>query len=171
MLRILMALILSLLPILSIAGDYRITAEDKLTVRVFGEEDLSIEDLRVGSDGSISYPLLGVVRVVGLNARELERKLTNLLADGYLVQPRVAVSIASYRLLYVRGEVKSPGGYPYQEGLTVHKLVAIAGGFTERASESKISVASEENPDIEKKVGLNYPVTPGDIVTVGESFF
>ncbi|MCU7959152.1 MAG: polysaccharide export protein [gamma proteobacterium symbiont of Bathyaustriella thionipta] len=170
---VLMTLLLALclLSVQVAAGDYRISAQDKLTVKVFGEDDLSVEDLRVSADGNIAFPLLGVVKVVGLNARQLEKKLTELLADGYLVNPRVSVSISSYRLLYVRGEVNNPGGYPYQEGLTVQKVIALAGGFTERASESKISLASEEDPDTVKDVGLNHSVTPGDIITVGESFF
>ena len=95
-----------------------------------------------------------------------------MLADGYLKHPRVTVSISTYRQFYVHGEVKKPGGYNYLDGLTVQKAVALAGGFTERASESKITLQREKDPDNPmEKAKLNERVYPGDIITVGESFF
>lgn len=153
------------------AAEYFIAPDDRLNVIVFGEDDLSVADIRVATDGSIAYPLLGVIQVSGLSARQLEQKITALLADGYLVNPRVSVSISSYRPVYVRGEVKSPGGYNYQEGLTVQKAITLAGGFTERASDTSITLANEKQPDKPKDVGLNHRVYPGDVITVDESFF
>jgi len=155
------------------AGDaYRIAAGDTLAVTVFGEPDLSPQGLKVNGKGTVSFPLLGEVEVGGLTSSQVERKLATLLADGYLKSPRVSVSISAYRQFYVRGEVKQPGGYSYQEGLTVVKAIALAGGFTERASERKISLAKESDPAHPREgVGLDEPVHPGDIISVGESFF
>ena len=86
-------------------------------------------------------------------------------------KPVVTVSMLEYRLFYVNGEVKNPGGYNYVDGLTVQKAVALAGGFTERASKSKIQLERESNPGESINVGLNVRVNPGDIITVEESFF
>ena len=83
----------------------------------------------------------------------------------------VTVSVIEYRLFYINGEVKKPGGYNFVEGLNVQKAVALAGGFTERASKDKITIETEVAPGIIKEVGLNNAVNPGDVITIDESFF
>jgi len=154
------------------SANYRIGPGDLLSVVVFGEEDLSLKEVRVRTSGSVSFPLLGEIKVEGLTAQELEDHLTNLLRDGFLRKPEVNVSILKYRMFYVHGAVKQPGGYSYEDGLTVQRAIALAGGFTERASKGKIDLAREEDPDKPlKSVGLNAQVNPGDIVFVGESLF
>lgn len=153
------------------AADYRIAAEDILNITVFDEPELSVEETRVSSNGTVALPLIGDVKVAGMSTAQVAAKVESLLADGYLKNPRVSVSIHEYRQVFVNGEVKKPGGYSYQEGLTVQKAVVLAGGFTERASPAKITLVRESKPGIAMPVALDYPVKPGDIITVGESFF
>lgn len=153
------------------ADSYRVDTGDGISVTVFGEPDLSIRDERVKGDGTISYPLLGAIQVRGLNAAELESLITRRLADGYLKKPNVNVSIDTYRMFFIKGEVKNPGGYSYQDGLTVEKAVALAGGFTERASQSAITLVRDGDNPTEDKVKINARIKPGDIITIGESFF
>jgi len=150
---------------------YRIGAGDLLAIKVFGEEDLSLKEIRVGTNATISFPLLGEVSVRNMTAKEFEEKLVRLLKDGYLKKPVVTVSVIEYRLFYINGEVKKPGGYNFVNGLTVQKAVALAGGFTERASKDKITIESETEPGKVKKANLNNTVKPGDVITVDESFF
>jgi len=80
--------------------------------------------------------------------------------------------VLEYRQFYINGEVEEPGGYAYLPGLTLQKAVALAGGFTERASREKIFVV-HDNAASEKqeKLKLGSPVQPGDVVTIEESFF
>jgi len=107
-----------------------------------------------------------------MSPHELEVLLTKRLLDGYLKKPKVTVSVIEYRPFYVHGEVKKPGGYPYTNNMTVEKAIVVAGGLTERASKGKISILRESEPQkMLKSVGLNVAVRPGDIITVGESFF
>ncbi|HEB73243.1 MAG TPA: polysaccharide export protein [Nitrospirae bacterium] len=151
---------------------YRIGAGDLLSIKVFGEEDLNLENVRVGSNGTISFPLLGVVDVLGITSAGLEKRLTKMLLDGYMKKPKVTVSILEYRMFFVEGEVKEPGGYKYIDGLTVQKGIALAGGFTERAAKKKIKLIQEKNPDEPLyPVDLSTPVNPGDVISIGESFF
>lgn len=149
---------------------YRIGSGDLLSITVFGEEDLSLEKVRVGTNGTISFPLLGEVIVSSMNVTELEDDLVRRLMEGYLKKPVVTVSVIEYRLFYINGEVKNPGGYNFVDGLTVQKAVALAGGFTQRASKNSIILESENMPG-KHKVGLNDVVNPGDVITVDESFF
>ena len=150
---------------------YRVGPGDKLSITVFGEQDLSLKEVRVETNGTISFPLLGELPVNKLTVTELENELIKRLKDGYLKKPVVTVSVLEYRLFFVNGEVKKPGGYNYVDGLTVQKAVALAGGFTERASKSSIQLERESNPGESVNVGLNVQVNPGDIITIGESFF
>ncbi len=151
---------------------YRVDTGDRISITVYQEPDLSVNDVRVKADGTISYPLLGDLHVAGSTSQELQNLVLRKLLDGYLKKPSVTVSIDSYRLYYIKGEVTRPGGYTFVDGLTVAKAVALAGGYTERASESKISLIRESDPDNAlEAVSVNTAIRPGDIITVGESFF
>ena len=149
---------------------YKLSSGDKVKIAVFGETDLSVTE-RVSDRGTISYPLLGELKVAGISPEELERQITSRLRGPYLVDPKVTVSIEQYREFFVMGQVNRPGSYPYAPGLTVRKAISIAGGFTERASRGKIFIASEKSTQDERKVGENDIIGPGDTVIVKESFF
>ena len=151
--------------------DYRISSDDQISVIVFNETDLSVNKVRVGGNGTISMPLLGQVAIEGHTVTEVEQKITMLLLDGYLKKPNITVSITEYRPFYINGEIDKPGSYPYKKGLTVEKAVALAGGFTERASKSGITLVSDNDKQLVLSVALNYKIKPGDVVTVSESFF
>src|SRR5436190_17778688 len=99
---------------------YRMGANDVIRIQVFGEDDLTVET-KVGGDGRINYPLLGVLQVGGQTIEEVQKALTARLASGYLRRPKAAVSIVRYRTFYVCGSAKTSGGSPYEECLTVHK--------------------------------------------------
>ena len=153
-------------------SDYRVDTGDRVSVIVYQEPDLSVTGVRVKANGTISYPLLGDLRVSGLTSQQVHDLVKERLLDGYLKKPNVTVSIDSYRLYFIKGEVKRPGGYSFVDGLTVAKAVALAGGYTARASQSSISLVRESDPENPiDSVGPNRSLRPGDIVTVGESFF
>lgn len=150
---------------------FRLGAGDVINITVYGEEDLSRQKYRLPDSGLIMFPF-GEVRALGLSIAELEKRVADGLRGGYLLNPRVSVSIEEYRPFFISGQVAAPGAYPYKSGLTVRMAVSIAGGFKERASESKIFVVREADPlHTQSKIGLDGEVFPGDTVTVEESFF
>lgn len=150
---------------------YRLGANDVIKVQVYGEDELTTET-RVSGDGKIALPLLGVLEIRGLTVKETEELIVTRLSDGYLVNPRVSVYITKYRNFYVSGEVKSPGGYPYEDGLTVLKAVTLAGGFTDKASTGRIKIKRLKGEEEETlSVNLNDPVLPNDILVIPQSFF
>lgn len=151
-----------------VAPVYRIGPNDVVRVQVFGEEDLAVES-KVGGDGAINFPLLGAVPVAGKTVKELQEFLTIRLAEGYVRSPRVTVLMVRYRNFYVSGEVKTPGGYPYEAGLTVQKALSLAGGVTERAESKAISVTRVIGDRTETmRLGGEGLVLPDDILTVGQ---
>jgi len=151
---------------------YKLSAGDVISIRVLGEEDLNREKIRLTDAGSISYPALGEIRVMGMTIGDLEKIITDGLRGRFLVNPKVSVAIDEYRPFYINGMVEKPGGYPFQPGLTVRKAASLAGGFKERASVNKVFIIRESDPAQRSLPShLNSPVYPGDIVTVEESFF
>ncbi|MCB1696317.1 MAG: polysaccharide export protein [Pseudomonadales bacterium] len=156
------------------ASSYTLNTGDHVQVTVFEEPDLSISAV-LDDTGAISYPLLGELQVRGLTARELESKITEGLRGRFLINPRVNVSIKEYRPFFVRGEVASPGSFPFKPGLTVEKAVSMAGGFTARASKSKFYIVSDDSPAGEeeepKSATLSTRIRPGDVIQIEQSFF
>lgn len=152
--------------------DYALAPGDLISVVVFGEPELS-KEYTVGESGKIAFPLIGEVTVLSLKTKQVERLLRQKLKSGFLVNPRVNVTIRTYRSVYINGQIKTPNGYPFVPGMTVRKLISIAGGFTERASTSRIYVISEVagTSSSPRKVKLDAEVRPGDIISVEESFF
>lgn len=150
---------------------YRLGAGDRIVITVFGEEDLSME-VRLNSEGTLTYPFLGEMKIEGLTVGELEQKIVAGLKGPYLVDPDVTVSIDEYREFFVYGEVERPGSYPYQPSLTVEKAVAVAGGFTERAARNKIDVTRAKSASAgATRVKLSDEVRAGDVITVYQSLF
>jgi len=151
---------------------YRLGSGDVISIYVLGEDDLKREKVRLNDAGTIQYPVLGEVRVLGLTIGGLEHRITNGLKGRYLIDPQVVVNIEEYRPFFINGEVGRPGGYPYVPGLTLLKAVTIAGGFKDRASKSRMWVIREgDKAQKREKVDLNATIYPGDIVTIEESFF
>lgn len=169
---------------IAILDGYKLGAGDVININVYDELDLSLNQVRIGLSGQISYPLLGDIEVSGLSPKQLENKLTTGLKGPYLINPSVTISIVEYRPFYVIGEVKKPGGYPFHPGLTVDKAISISGGFTERASKGSIYIvhdsdlnqtkdpsARQKLEDEKQAVRLYDVIQPGDIITIEQSFF
>lgn len=147
---------------------YRLGPNDILQIKVFGEADLTLET-KVAGDGTINFPLLGRMEVEGKSLPELQEALTDKLASGYLRKPRVTVAIAKHRNFYVTGEVRNPGGFPFEEGLTVQKALAIAGGTTDKAQRTDLHALRKTNgQEARLAVGLDFPLWPDDILMVPE---
>ena len=107
---------------------YRIAAGDRIGVTVFGQPDLSGE-ATVDQSGNIRLPMVGDVSAVNLTLAELEGSIAQALTPGYVRNPTVTARIAEYSPIYVLGLVRTPGLYPYREGLSVLGAIARAGGI------------------------------------------
>ena len=151
-------------------NDYKLDSGDQVRVIVFGQEDLSGEFLLDGL-GNISLPLIGEVQAKGLNERGLEMQIKRQLSDGFLVDPQVAVEILTYRPFFVLGEVNRPGSYDYLPNISIAQAVAVAGGYTYRASLSGITLQRGGCRGQEFSVAEDTGVLPGDCIRVPERWF
>ena len=158
------------------SSTYRLGPGDLIFISVYDEEDLSFE-VQIGDSGRITYPFLGEIQITGNTTRELESLIARGLIDGeFLIRPEVTVNIIEYRPFYISGEVEEPGSYPFEPGLTLRKAVAIAGGFTERASRSRISILSagdqsQDSEDGRVAESLDELVKPDDIISISQRLF
>lgn len=152
--------------------DYTLGAGDVIRITVFGQNDLSFET-RLSNIGTFKYPFLGDIMLVGKTVSEVEKTIDDGLRGDYLVNPSISVSVIEYRPFFIDGEVKRPGGYPYQPSLTVGKAAALAGGYTERAALNKPVTVRRNVTGSEASIELsnNDIVMPGDIITIPARFF
>jgi polysaccharide export outer membrane protein len=143
-LRVLTALLL-LSAGASAQTDYTVGPQDVLTITVYDQAELSGK-FTVDPDGSLTFPLIGRVKAAGLTLRGLEVDLTKRLADGYLRNPQVSVSMDTYKSqrIFVIGEVRAPGAYQLTGDMTIIEAVARAGSTTPQASDEVLVVRPKE---------------------------
>jgi polysaccharide export outer membrane protein len=153
------------------ATAYTLRPNDQVRIRVYNEAEVS-GDYQVDDKGRLSIPLAGSIRAAGLTTTQLEHAIASRLEKGIIRDPRVAAQVVNYGPFYIRGEVKRGGEYPFRPGLTALDAVAVAGGFTYRADESKFYVR-RAGASTEQAYSANDPVEilPGDNVRIAERFF
>jgi polysaccharide export outer membrane protein len=134
---------------------YRIGPEDVLQVAVWKNEAMS-RTMPVRPDGKISLPLLNDVQAAGLTALELREVLTKKLAE-YMPSPEVSVIVADVRSfkVSVMGEVARPGRFELKSWTTVLDVLALAGGFTQFATRSRIVILHPDGATM-KRIPFNY---------------
>jgi polysaccharide biosynthesis/export protein len=106
---------------------YTLAPGDRITVTVFGQADLS-GDFLIDGAGEIQMPLLGAVHVGQSTIEECRQRLTERLAAGFIKNPNVSVRVNEFRPIFVLGDVRTPGSYPFRFGLSGMSAIALAGG-------------------------------------------
>ncbi|NPU92012.1 MAG: sugar ABC transporter substrate-binding protein [Gammaproteobacteria bacterium] len=166
---------------------YKIGVGDSLSVSVWKNPELSVT-VPVRPDGMISVPLVGDVSAAGKEPAGLAHDITVKL-ENYVRNPQVTVVVtnaSSSEFLHrvrVTGAVQNPSSVPYQKGMTIMDLVLVSGGLTEfaDANSAKLYRVTPEGTKVypvrlkdildEGDIKTNYPVLPGDIVTIPEKMF
>jgi len=149
----------------------RLQAGDKIRVTVYGEDKISGE-YEIDPSGFVSLPLAGTVQAAGLTKISLEQSLSEKLKSNYLRDPKVTVDVATFRPIYVLGEVQKPGEYPFRSGLNVVSAMAVAGGATYRASNSRVLIQRSGEPALkEYALDPSVPIMPGDVLRIPERYF
>lgn len=145
---------------------------EKIKITVYGEESLT-GDYDINPAGYVTVPLVGAVKAAGRSQAELGKDLANrYVRGGFLQDPHITVAVVQFRPFYVLGEAVTPGEYPFRSGLNVHSAVAMAGGFTYRASRTYVLIR-HAGDEVWKEYSLAEPVpiAPGDLIRVPERYF
>jgi protein involved in polysaccharide export with SLBB domain len=164
------------------AVDTSLGVGDTFEVRVFGEADLS-GVYKVGSEGNINYPLIGVLHVEGLDAQAVSKTITDKLREGILRDPQVTVLVKEQtsKKIYIIGQVGHPGTFTYTPSMNVVEAITVAGGFTPLAAKNDTTITRSEQgkktivrvpvADIGEGRATNVFLRPGDIISVPERIF
>jgi len=150
---------------------------DLLEITVFDTPELT-QRIRVNSDGVITLPLVGEIKVLGMSPNELETLVQKRLVEGHFVKnPQVSVFTLEYagQMAYVSGEVNHPGAYPLLRSHRLQNLITVAGGLSTRAG-NIVTIrhgdsAETVNVDLSDKdeTKSNPEIMPGDSVNVSQS--
>lgn len=170
---------------LRVSNDYLLQPGDLLEVKVYMEENMD-RTLRISAKGTITFPLVGNIRVGGMSVAAAENALSKEL-KRYIKNPQISMLIQEYgnKTVYILGQVQKPSAVeiPPEKPLTVLEAITSVGGFTDIAAPSKVKVLRMENGnqkaidvDITQitKYGnksLDINLMPGDVVFVPQSIF
>jgi polysaccharide biosynthesis/export protein len=159
--------------------DYRLSAGDKLRVEVYKDTQLS-QSLQIRPDGKVTLPLIGDIVAIDMTPIQLRDRIANSLKE-YVTNPVVTVIVveASPVMVYVMGEVATPGSIPMRGPMTVLQALAMAGGFKEFANTKDIRILRKAGGVLktETTIPFNYNdaikgkvaplfLMPGDMVVV-----
>jgi polysaccharide export outer membrane protein len=127
--------------------DYEIGPSDLLRIVVLGQTELSGE-FSVETDGLMNFPLLGKVKAAGMTASDLQKKLTQLLSDGYFKRPQVSVLVKEYRSqrVFVTGEVDRAGPYALKSDRSLFALLSDLGNLNADASREVVVTRPARKP-------------------------
>src|SRR6201991_4013015 len=168
---------------------YLIGVDDQLQVTVWHNPDLSVS-VPVRPDGMVTVPLVGDIPAGGRTTDQVSAEIQQKLAQ-YIRDPQVAVILTALRSheylsrVRVTGAVRSPISIPYRQGMTVLDAVLAAGGTTEFAAPDRTELYRRSSDGdnttsyalrLEKilqqgDLANNYPVQPGDVITVPQRAF
>jgi polysaccharide export outer membrane protein len=150
---------------------YSLDSGDRLRVVVFGQEGLTNSYL-IDASGNIQMPLIATVSARGLTTDQLASRIGDMLRQGYVREPHVAVEVEAYRPFFILGEVAQPGQYPYTPNMTVETAVAIAGGFGPRGLHGPVLISRNYGgQQVRYQAPITAPVSPGDTIQVQERWF
>ncbi len=174
------------------AEDTTLGARDVFEVRVFRHEEMS-GTYSVSDEGTINFPEIGLVAVIGKTPAEVEKDIQGRLADGYLVNPSVSVLVKEYKskTVSVLGQVRKPTVVPYTAGMSIVDAISQAGGFTPMARKNAVRVtrtaaaaAAADKDNEDDATAFTVPVEsiangkakpfflrPGDTVFVPERWY
>ncbi len=166
---------------------YHIGVDDQLQVSVWHNPDLSVS-VPVRPDGKITVPLIGDVDAGGRTPTQVAEEIKDKL-KAYVRDPQVAVILTDLRSheylsrVRVTGAVRAPISIPYRQGMTVLDAVLAAGGTTEFAAPDRTELYRKTGTGTQAyairldnilqkgELKTNYPVQPGDVITVPQRAF
>jgi polysaccharide export outer membrane protein len=160
-------------------AEYLLAAGDVIRVTVFQNPDLTVET-RVTENGTISYPLIGSVKVGGMTLPSAEQAIaTALKAGGFLREPQVNIALLQNRgnQVSVLGQVNRPGRFPLETTNTrVSEMLAIAGGVTATGGDVATLTGTRDGKPFRKEIDiaavfLNNRLQDDAIVAAGDVIY
>lgn len=160
-------------------ADYLLAPGDVIRVTVFQNPDLTVET-RVTENGTITYPLIGSVKVGAMTIPSAEQAIaTALRTGGFLREPQVNIALLQNRgnQVSVLGQVNRPGRFPLETTNTrVSEMLAIAGGVTATGADIATLTGTRNGKPFRKEIDiaevfLNNRIQDDALVAAGDVIF
>jgi polysaccharide export outer membrane protein len=176
-------LILDSLPSRPDTSEYIIGHGDAIDIISLYNSDLNQREIKVRPDGKISLPYIGDIVAAGKPVSALDSMITARYAE-IIVNPDLTIIVKDFRpsVVYALGEIMSPGGYDYHDGMTLANALALSGGPNKSAKRNGVLVIRRLAPDhvvgiqvdvndllSGKRFDLDIPLQAFDIVYVPKS--
>jgi polysaccharide export outer membrane protein len=118
-------------------AEYLVGPGDVISITVYDNDDLTTR-VMVNDNGQIVMPLLGQIKVGNLSTPGISKEITDLLADGYIINPQVNVFIEEYRSkkVVILGRVRMPGLFELSGDISFLELISKAGGLAADAGDT-----------------------------------
>ena len=148
------------------ASDYVLAAGDVLHITVYQSPDLTL-DTRITESGTITYPLLGTLKLGGLSVAQAEATIARGLRDGqYIKEPQVTLLVTQVRgnQVFALGRVNKPGRYAIDVvGMRLSELLALAGGIAPDGSDIVALTGQRNGQRFQREVDVPalYAAKPG----------
>jgi polysaccharide biosynthesis/export protein len=137
--------------------EYQLGSGDSIRITVFQNPDLTVET-RVTENGTISYPLVGAVRIGGLTIPAAEQAVARALREGnYIQQPQVNITLLQNRgnQVSVLGSVTRPGRFPLETfDIRLSEMLAIAGGIAPTGADVIILTGTRDGKPIRREIDV-----------------
>ncbi|WP_295995263.1 polysaccharide export protein EpsE [Rugamonas sp.] len=149
----------------AMAADVQLGAGDVIKVTVYNNPDLALET-RISESGSITFPLIGAVKVGGMGVSEAEKKLSGLLQSGGFVrqaQVNIIVTVQQSQQASVLGQVNRPGRYPVDGKRSVLEVLALAGGVSAEGGDALVLLRKHDGKTTREVIDLLDMVRAGDL--------
>jgi protein involved in polysaccharide export with SLBB domain len=152
--------------------DYRLGANDRVRIIVFGQPTLTGE-YTLDGNGILAFPLIGNIEASGQTTSQLQQAIASRLDPDFLRNPSVSAEVITRRPFYVIGEVQKPGNYPYVTDMTALNAVAMAGGYTYRARQNQLYIKrlDKDGRMVRVEAKPESKIRPGDTVEIKERYF
>jgi polysaccharide biosynthesis/export protein len=166
-----------------IQPEYRLGPGDTIRILVFQNPDLTLET-RVSENGTISFPLIGLLKVGGLDIASAERRIARALqSGGFIKQPQVNIVPLQIRSnqVSVLGHVNRPGRFPLETFNTrLSEMIAIAGGIAPNGADVVIFTGTRDGKPFRKEIDVagmflknaledDVVVSGGDVIYVNRA--
>jgi protein involved in polysaccharide export with SLBB domain len=171
------------IPASSADQDMTLGPGDTFEVNVYDEKELTGK-YQVADDGTINFPLIGIVRVGGRGPTAVAKTIQDALQSKQILRnPTVSIFVVAYasKLINVVGAVQKPGSLSWIAGMSVVRAISIAGGLTPLAAGNDTIVTRQELGKPRRyKVSVrritegqeqDFILHAGDIVYVPERIF
>lgn len=107
---------------------------------------MKLQGYLVSIDGTITFPMLGKIKVIGKTTSELEEQIkAQIESNEHIKNPSIIIRVINSKFT-VLGEVKSPGTYDFMEqNITLLQAIGYAGDLSIGGKRKEVMIIREEN--------------------------